>query len=98
MNGAHVAQFVDMLIREFNVTPVRGDVQLMLDRFNGPCYESNENMVTFRGEEILKYMYDYGCYNLYVYYYKDHLLLFIVDGLAGGFAVKDEMLWDRIFF
>lgn len=87
MNGKNVAQFVDMLVHAFNVTLVRGDVQRELDMFNEVCYASTENMVTFRDVEILKCMYDYGDYNLYVFYYEDHLLIFIVDGVAGGYAV-----------
>lgn len=98
MKGKHAAQFVDMLVHAFNVTLVKGDVQRALDTFNETCYASTENMVTFRDVEILKYMYDYGGYNLYVFYYKDHLLLFIVDGVAGGFAVRGEILWNQIIF
>lgn len=98
MNGAHVAQFVDMLIRAFNVTMVKGDVQRELDMFWEASYAHVESIVTFRDAEILKYMYDYGGYNLYVFYYKEHPLLFIVDGVAGGYAVKGETLWNQIYF
>lgn len=98
MNGQHVEQFVDMLVHAFNVTLVRGDVQRALDEFHENSYAHAENMVTFRDVEILKYMYDYGAYILYVFYYKDHLLLFIVDGVAGGCAVAVSMPWDRVIF
>ena len=98
MKGERVAQFIDMLVHSFKVPLVKGDVQRELDMFNEVCYASVENIVTFRDVEILKYMYDYGGYNLYVFYYKDHLLLFIVDGVAGGFAVKGEVLWNQIIF
>lgn len=98
MNGKNVAQFVDMLVHAFNVTVVKGDVQRALDMFNETSYAHAENMVTFRDVEILKYMYDYGAYNLYVFYFKDHPLLFIVDGVAGGYAVAVSMPWDRVIF
>jgi len=98
MNGQRVEQFVDMLVHAFKVTLVRGDVQRALDAFNEVCYASAENTVSFRDVEILKYMYDYGGYNLYVFYYKDHLLLFIVDGVAGGYAIAENMAWDRVIF
>ena len=98
MKGEHVEQFIDMLVKAFNVTVVRGDVERELDMFWETAYAHAENMVTFRDVEILKYMYDYGGYNLYVFYYKDHLPLFIVDGVAGGFAVKGEVLWNQIIF
>ena len=98
MNGKNVAQFVDMLVHAFNVTLVRGDVRRELNMFCETAYAHAENMVTFRDVEILRYMYDYGGYNLYVFYYKDHLLLFIVDGVAGGYAVKGDVAWDRIIF
>lgn len=98
MNGKNVAQFVDMLVHAFNVTLVRGDVRRELDMFCETAYAHAENMVTFRNVEILKYMYDYGGYNLYVFYYKDHLLLFIVDGVTGGYAVAVSMPWDRVIF
>lgn len=81
------------------VTLKRREAYTALDNFNEQCMNYDSREMAYGGETFDRFAYDYAVYNLYVYYFKNELMFFVVDGGVCGYAVVNEnVVWDQESF
>lgn len=94
-------RYVRQTVKRFGVDVVveksEGKTYYVLDLFNEQALDAIDSVFDISGVRIIKYMYRYEEYNLYVFYAGNTLLFFVVDGNAGGCAVVNSRVWDQNF-
>lgn len=94
---ATIKNFVRRTIAAFGVSVVtvrsEGDIYRLLDPFEQQTLDVFDSKVEERGVTFYKYAYRYENYNLHIFYLKNMLLFFILDGNVGGYSVVRECVW-----
>lgn len=97
MTNAQV--FAKFTLKAFDVDNVvylkRREAYSALEGFNEQCASYDSREMAYGGETFDRFAYDYQEYNLYVYYFRNELMFFVVDGGICGYAVVNESVWDQ---